>query len=143
MWLKELVARSVDAVWMLADVPSDSIEETNRRFPIRLLDLWKVALGSDFFKAYPFYTSNHIPAGTYKWQTQEILTFQNPTLWVANRELDDDFAYRALKILFSEKVLTQMRTELPVARDLDAKKGLGGVVIPLHPDAVKFLRKAL
>jgi len=140
--MEELIAGSVDAVWVLAGVPNEAIEVTNRRFPIRLLDLWDEALHSEFFKDYPFYDPVSIPPGTYKRQAKKVITFQSQTLLIANRELNRDFVYRALKILFSEKGLTRMRLEVPVARDLDVKKGLKGGKIPFHPGAVKFLREA-
>lgn len=143
MGLKELVDGSVDAVWILGDIPNDSIQKTNQKFPIRLLELWNVALDSHFFRDYPFYSFSHIYAGTYKGQENDIFTFQSPTLWVANRNLDADLVYRALKILFSEKGLAHMRLRVPIARELDAKKGLEGGKITFHPGAVRFLREAI
>lgn len=140
--MKELEAGSVDAVWVLTGFPNEVIEKTNRRFPIRLLDLWEVTLGSKFFKEYPYYSYITIPAGTYSRQRDKVFTFQVQTLLVANRNLDEDFVYRALKVLFSQDGLARMRRNLPVARDLDVKKGLKSVRLPVHPGARTFLREA-
>lgn len=143
MGLDELQKGSVDAVLLVATFPSESITETNRTFPIRLIDLFDVAVSSGFFKAYPYYSIVQIPPGTYKGQKWPITTLQESTLWVANQELDEDFVYRALKILFSDKGLERMRSMLPAASDLDVKKGLKGIKISMHPAAVRFLRQEL
>lgn len=142
MSLAELSQWSVEAVWLLVGFPNEALQETNRTFPIRLVDLTEEVVLSGFFLAYPSYSLARIPAGTYQGQDLDIFTFQNSTLWVANRKTDEDIVYRSLKLLFSDRGLAQMRLALPVARDLDAKKGLMGIKIPLHPGAVKFLREA-
>ncbi len=141
MGLAELSQWGVEAVWLLAGFPNEALQETNRTFPIRLLDLTEEVVLSGFFSTYPSYSLARIPAGTYKGQELDIFTFQNSILWVANREMDEELAYRALKLLFSDQGLTRMRFALPVARDLDVKKGLRGIKIPLHPGAVRFLRE--
>lgn len=142
MSLAELSQWSVEAVWLLVGFPNEALQETNRTFSIRLVDLTEEVVLSGFFLAYPSYSLARIPAGTYQGQDLDIFTFQNSTLWVANRKTDEDIVYRSLKLLFSDRGLAKMRLALPVARDLDAKKGLMGIKIPLHPGAVKFLREA-
>ncbi len=142
MSLAELSQWGVEAVWLLAGFPSQALQETNQTFPIRLIDLTEVAVKSGFFISYPSYTLARIPSATYKGQDLDIFTFQNSILWVANREIDEEFVYRSLKFLFSDRGLTQIHFALPSAWDLDVKKGLRGVKIPLHPGAVRFLKEA-
>lgn len=143
MGLRELAAGSVDAVWILGDFPNEAIRRTNQKTPIRLLELWTLAIRSNFFRDYPFYRFAQIPAGTYERQEEDVFTFQSPTLWVANQSLDAELVYRLLKILFSEKGLAHMRARVPIARELNVGRGLEGGRIPFHPGAVRFLREAL
>jgi TRAP transporter TAXI family solute receptor len=143
MSLSELSQWGVEAVWLLVGFPNQALQETNRTFPIRLIDLTEEVVLSGFFSVYPSYSLARIPSGTYVGQDLDIFTFQNSILWVANRETDEELVYRALKILFNDQSLARMRSALPAAKDLDVKKGLRGVKIPLHPGAVRFLRDAL
>ncbi len=142
MSLAELSQWGVEAVWLLVGFPNQALQETNRTFPIRLLDLTEEVVLSGFFSVYPSYSLARIPSGTYVGQDLDIFTFQNSILWVANREIDEELVYRSLKFLFSDRGLTKIHFALPSAWDLDVKKGLRGVKIPLHPGAVRFLREA-
>lgn len=141
--LRELVDGSVGAVWVLTDVPNEDIQETDRIIPIRFLDLWEVTAIGDFFQTYPYYSLSSIPEGTYNGQEREIYTIESPILLVANRQLDEDFVYHLLKLLFSDMGLERMRSMHPAARDLDVRKGSGGVNISYHPGALKFLNEAM
>ncbi len=142
MGLAELSQWGVEAVWLLAGFPNEALQETSRTFPVRLLDLTEVAVSSGFFLSYPSYSLARIPRDTYQGQELDIFTFQNSILWVAQRGLDEQLVYRSLKLLFSDQGLERMRFALPAAWDLDVKKGLRGIKIPLHPGAVRFLREA-
>jgi hypothetical protein len=115
--LRELVEGSVSAVWVLSDVPNETVEETNRIKPIRFLDLWEAAAPGGFFQKYPYYSLSSIPAGTYKGQELEIYTIESPILLVANKALDEKIVYRLLKLLFSDAGLEKMRSMHPAATD--------------------------
>jgi len=128
----------VDAVWLQVGYPSEYILALSRRMPLRFLSLFDATAGSDFFTVYPFYSYTLIPAGTYQGQKQEILTFQDAALLVANPQLSEELAYRTLQALFSERGMESMRSNHPAAWDLSTTKGLMGVEIPLHPGARRF-----
>lgn len=141
--LKELVLGSVDAVWTLTDVPNREVVETDRVFPVRLLDLWeKTAIGA-FFQSYPYYSLTSIPAGSYPGQSQEIYTIESPMLLVANRSLDTQLAYRLMQIIFSAQGKARLQEMHPAARELDVRRAIGGVNISYHPGALKYLNEYL
>ncbi len=139
--MEELIRGRAQAVWQLVGAPSASIVNTNRRYPLRLVDLSELAEQSDFLLKYPFYSRALIPAGTYAGQTQPIESFQDNTLLVANVDADPQLIDTVLKSLFSPQGMQRMREIHPVGKDLDPQKGLQGIQIPLHPAAEQFWRE--
>lgn len=139
--MQELISGRAQAVWQLVGAPSASIVNTNRKHPLRLVDLSELADQSDFLIKYPFYTSVSIPAGTYQGQTGPIDSFQDNTLLVAHSGTGPQLITATLQLLFSPKGMQQMRKIHPIAKDLDLQKGLQGIQIPLHPEAEKFWRE--
>jgi|GEM_PF-599179 len=139
--MEELVGRRVQAVWQLVGAPSASIVHTSRNYPIRLIDLSELAEQSEFLLKYPFYTSVRIPAGTYKGQTHPVDSFQDNTLLVANTETDPELIKITLHLLFSPAGMQQMTEIHPTGKELDPKKGLMGIQIPMHPAAEEFWRE--
>ena len=141
MAMKELANRSIQAVWQMVGAPSASIADTGTRYPLRLIDLGELADQSDFLLKYPFYTKATIPAGTYVWQTSPVGSFQDNTLLVARPDTDPQLIDTVLNLLFSPEGMKQMREVHPIGKELDPKKALQGVQIPLHPAAADFWRE--
>jgi hypothetical protein len=139
--IEDLRRGNVDAVWLQVGYPSEYLLGVGRQVPLRLINLYDSALAGGFFSAYPFYAYTSIPAGTYRGQEQDILTFQDAALWVAGPALGEEFVYNALQYLFSEKGLEQMRTIDPTVWDFDIAKGMMGLDIPLHPGAERFWKE--
>lgn len=136
--IEDLHRGNVDAVWLQVGYPSDYLLEVGRAMPLRLINLYDSALAGGFFAAYPFYAYTSIPAGTYRGQDQDVLTFQDAALWVAGPAVSEELIYTALQALFSPEGLQRMHSIHPIARDFDIAKGLMGVDIPLHPGAERF-----
>jgi hypothetical protein len=139
--MEDLMWGNVDAVWLQVGYPSEYLLKAGRKMPLRLIDLYDSALVGGFFSAYPFYAYASIPAGTYRGQERDILTFQDAALWVAGPALSEEFVYHALQALFSDKEVERMHTSYPAAWDFDIAKGLMGVMIPLHPGAQRFWKE--
>jgi TRAP transporter TAXI family solute receptor len=138
--IEDLRRGNVDAVWLQVGYPSEYLLEVGQKLPLRLIDLYDSALSGGFFSAYPFYAYASIPAGIYPGQEKDILTFQDAALWVAGPMLSEEFVYKTLQTLFSEKEMEQMHAIHP-AWDFDIAKGLMGVKIPLHPGAERFWKE--
>jgi TRAP transporter TAXI family solute receptor len=139
--MAELVSGRAQAVWQLVGAPSSSIVKTNRKYPLRLVDLSELAEQSDFLVEYPFYTRVSIPAGTYAGQTLPIDSFQDNTLLVAHADTDPQLIATTLNLLFSPQGMQRMRETHPVGKDLELQNGLQGIQVPLHPEAEKFWRE--
>lgn len=139
--MKELLAGRAEAVWQLVGAPSASIAETNRRYPLRLLDLAEFGHDTGFFKNYPFYTEKVIERGTYDGQAESVASFQDNTLLVANVETSPELVDLILRVLFSPAGKQTLVSFHPIAKEIEAKSALRGIEIPLHPAAESFWKE--
>ena len=131
----------IDAFWVLVGYPNSSIIEAATRDSLKLIDVAVEAEESGFYKAYPFYSGVDIPAGTYSGQAAPVKSFQDSTLWCANKDVDEEIVYQSLKAIFSPEGLAHMVAATQTAREMSVKDGILGVSIPLHPGAVKFWKE--
>lgn len=134
----DFAAGAVDGFWILAGAPNVSVMEAASAVPVRILDLHAAATASGFYQLYPFYSPAVIPAGTYEDQTEPVATFQDSALWCARSGLDADTVYAALKAVFSEARLQELRRTHRAARKMGVDTGIRNLSIPLHPGAVRF-----
>jgi hypothetical protein len=128
----------IDGFWVLVGYPNASIIEASTTNDIRLIDLDKAAKESGFYEKFPAYSSTKIPAGTYKGQDQDVLTFQDSTLWCTREGVDDDLVYQALKVVYSPEGLEQMVKAHQAAEEMSVETGIKGVPLPLARGADKF-----
>ena len=128
----------IDAFWVLVGYPNSSIIEAATRTDIALVDVDKDAKESGFYDEYPFYNPVDIPAGTYDGVDKATNTFQDSSLWCANKDVSEDTVYDCLSVVYSEKGLKDMVTAHKAAKSMSIENGIKGVSIPLHPGAIKF-----
>ena len=139
--IEELIKGRAEAVWQLVGAPSTSITALNNTHPIRLLNLVEPAQKKNFFQQFPFYTEAVIPPDTYPGVDQSIHTFQDNTLLITHPDADTKLIEATVKVLFSPEGISYMHTIHPIAQELKISKGLQGIQIPLHPQAIKFWQK--
>jgi len=108
---------------------------------ISLVNTYKDAEGIGLFKKYPYFSKVVIPANTYKGVTEDTVTFQDSTLWVANSKVPADVVYNLLGIVFSKEGLEHMVSVHKSAKAMSIEKGIEGIVTPLHPGAEKFWKE--
>ncbi len=136
--MNELNRGRVEAVWAMVGFPDQTILQSSRDVPIRLIALFDEAVTSGVFTTYPFYGATQLLAGTYRGMDQDIMTFADGALWLAQPEVPADYVYRALKLLYSRPGQRYLSTMVPVGMELDPVKGRMGVRMPLHPGAARF-----
>ena len=79
-----------------------------------------------------------VPANTYKGQTQDIASFQDGALLVANAKVPDDVVHQILTSMYSTDGLEYLVSVHNSAKSMTVETGLKGVVTPIHPGALKF-----
>ena len=127
----------IDAFWVLVGYPNRSIIEASVQVDIRLIDVGKDAVDSDFYSAYA-YIPMTIPAGTYGEGMPECSSFQDATFLCANANVPADVVYDIMKVLWSEDGMAAMTAAKKTFKTMTLENGFDGASIPLHPGAVKF-----
>ena len=133
--------KQLDAFWLFTAYPSSAITMAARTDKIELLNLDAEARASGFYKKYPYFTARTLPAGTYRGVKHNTRSFQDATLWVANAEVPDEVVYRLLATIYDKKGLRYMGQQNPALKDMAPRSGAKGVVIPMHPGAIRFWRE--
>ncbi len=128
----------LDAFWLFTAFPSGAVIMAAQTNDIELVNLGKDATDSGFFDEYPYFSKLTVPAGTYKGVEEDVPSFQDSALWVANSKVADEIVYDLLSKIYTEEGLAWMRTQKKTFKDMAIKTGTNGIVTPLHPGAEKF-----
>ena len=128
----------IDAFWVFAGYPNSSVIQAAASNPIKLLNLVEAGQEAGFFEEYPFYTQLTIPAGTYDGVDEDVASFQDSALWVANKDVDADVVYAALADIYSTEGLAYMVKVKSTAKSMSVTSGLDGIVTPIHEGAERF-----
>ena len=121
--------------------PSGAVIMAAQTNDIELIDLGADAEASGFFEKYPYFSKLSVPAGTYKGVDVDTPSFQDSALWVANKDVPDDVVYDLLSAVFTDEGLAHMVAQKKTFKAMSVKKGVNGIVTPLHPGAIKFWKE--
>ncbi len=128
----------LDAFWVFAGFPSAAVMEVALQEDIKLLDTYAAAEEAGLFEDYPYFSRIVIPAGTYEGQTEDVQTFQDATVWVANANVPEQTVHNLLTEIFSDAGLAYMVSTHISAEEMSIPGGAKGIVTPFHPGAVRF-----
>ena len=131
----------LDAFWLFTAFPSGAVIMAAQSNDIELVNVGKDAEESGFFEKYPYFSKLTIPAGTYRGVDQDSPSFQDSSLWVANKNVPDEVVYEMLSMIFTEEGLAHMRAQKKTFREMAVKDGIKGIVTPIHPGALKFWKE--
>lgn len=131
----------LDAFWLFTAFPSSAVTMAAKTGKIDLLNLDAEARASGFYKKYPYFTPRTLPAGTYRGVRHNTRSFQDSTLWVANAGVPDEVVYRLLAAIYGKKGLRYMGKQNPALKDMTPRSGARGVIIPMHPGAIRFWKE--
>ncbi len=131
----------LDAFWLFTAFPSGAVIMAAQTNDIDLIDLDKDAVESGYYEKYPYFSKLTIPAGTYKGVDHPTPSFQDSTLWVANKDVPADVVYKMLSTIFTDEGLKYMAGQKKTFKAMSIKDGIKGIVTPLHPGAEKFWRE--
>lgn len=128
----------LDAFWVLAAFPNSSVTEASTLTGIRLIDVYTPGKEAGFFDAYSFYAQRALTGGAYEGNPDDVQSFQDTAIWVANADVPDDLVYNAAKAVYSEDGLARMREAHPAAAEMVPAEALVGVPITIHPGAATY-----
>ncbi len=139
--------KQLDAFWVFVGYPNASVIEAALQNKIALIDTYKDAKSIKLFEKYPYFSKVVIPGGTYKGVDEDTNTFQDSTLWIANKDVPADAVYKLMQTVFSDQGLKYMVETHKSAKAMSIENGLKGILVegkmvnPLHPGAEKFWKE--
>ncbi len=131
----------IDAMWVFAGFPNNSVIQAAVSNKIRILSTWEAGKEGGAFEEYPFYSQVTIPAGTYSGVGYDVQTFQDSALWIANKRVAPERVHEALANIFSEEGLDHMIKVKSTAKAMSIEAALNGIVTPLHLGAQDFWKE--
>jgi uncharacterized protein len=128
----------LDAFWLFTAFPSSAVIKAAQTNSIRLIELNADAEAYGYYKKYPFFGKITIPAGTYRGVHQDVKTFQDSALWVANKNVPTDVVHKLLAVIYSDDGLRHMRSQKKTFKNMSLNTIGTDIVSPLHPGAEKY-----
>ena len=133
--------KQLDAFWLFTAFPSGAVIMAAQTNDIVLIDLDADAEKYGFYKKYPYFSKLTIPAKTYKGVDIDTPSFQDSALIVVNRETPEDLVYKLLSIVYTKEGLAHMVSQKKTFEEMSIKKGIQGIVTPMHPGAIRFWKE--
>lgn len=131
----KLASGEIDAFFCTAGVTTSVIEELARSCGIRFLDIDEDC-SNKLLKAYPFYSTYTIPAGTYTGQETDVQTLAVQSVLLASDRLSTETVKDLTAALYDHTSDLQYATSLNL--QLDAATATKGITIPFHPGAAAY-----
>ncbi|THV23162.1 TAXI family TRAP transporter solute-binding subunit [Peteryoungia ipomoeae] len=85
------------------------------------------------------YAAAVIPAGTYEGQTEDVPTVTVGNFLITHDGVSDELAYQMTKLLFEN--VPALTAAHSAAKDIDVKKAIEGMPVPLHPGAERYYKE--
>jgi TRAP transporter TAXI family solute receptor len=89
--------------------------------------------------SFPYYFEGTEPAGTYKnTPSQGYTTIMTPNLFIAHKDVSEEFAYEAVKLIFERmnELINGSSSFQYVIKD-----SVLSASIPLHPGAIRYFKE--
>ncbi len=131
----------LDALWLLAAVPSDAVTLAAQSNAISLIDVLADSERSGFLQKYPYFSKMTIPAGIYPGIDQPVGSIQESVLWVANDQVPAAVVYALLSAIYSPEGLAHMAAVDKIAQAMRVQNGIQGITTAMHPGAIRFWKE--
>lgn len=129
---------TLDAGFYSSPHPLTSLTDLAMTAGMRLINVGD-ELVADIIAKYPFMHKVVIPAGTYKGNDEDTVTFTTYTCWVTRADVPDQTIYDWLTVIMDDPA--KLAKIHPNARFIALDTALLDRNIPLHPGALKFYKE--
>ncbi len=132
---------TVDAVNIPAGIPVSAV---TRAFAtagtgLRLLSFTDAEL-AQVNRAYPLWSREVIPAGTYPNQPEPVASIGHPNVLAVRADVAEEDVYQITRILYEN--LGLLGSIHAATRSMGPDTALRGLTVPLHPGAARYFREA-
>ena len=133
---QSLVLGQVDAEFTVIAYPAPAIDQIAVKVPVRLIPVPDEVVQKLHDEGYPFYVKVVVPAGTYNGQDEDVKTIAVKATLAVHKDLPDDVVYEMTKVLYEN--IDELAKAHQVAKQIDMNNAFEGLMIPLHPGAIKY-----
>lgn len=126
-------------VW-LGGVPTPGATEAAASGHAVFLDVGAELDASGFLKESPFFRRITQPAGSYPGIDYPWTSFGENGIFIAHKDVPDEVVYGVAKVLWSDKCLDYMTSNLKMLSAMK-ESPIEGFAFPLHPGAAKLWRE--
>lgn len=128
---------ALDAMIITNPLKSPTMTDLSTSMKIRVIPIDD----DGFYEKFPFYFKTEIPAETYPGQNEPVPTVTTRILMLTTSDgvLDKEDIKNIMETLWTNEE-GWIDSHAAVKKDVDKKKALEGVVIPLHPGAVEYYK---
>ena len=133
---QSLVLGQVDAEFTVIAYPAPAINQIAVKVPVRILDVPDEVVQKLHDQGYPFYVKVTIPAGTYNGMDEDAQTIAVKATLIVHKDLPDEVVYELTRILYEN--IDDLAKAHQVAKQIDINHAFDGLMVPLHPGAIKY-----
>ncbi|MFZ7124914.1 MAG: TAXI family TRAP transporter solute-binding subunit [Desulfobacterales bacterium] len=133
----------LDAFWLFVGYPASAVIQAATMNDITLVNLDADAKKYGFYEKYKTIMPYEIPTsdGKYRGIDEDIPSWIDSTLLVANTNTPEDLVYGMLKEVYSPEGLAYMVSQKKTFTSMSVETGVKGIATPLHPGAEKFWKE--
>lgn len=132
-------AGALDAFFQVAGPPTSGITELAEDLGVGLVPIAGPEVSS-LIRAYPFFSYDLIPFGTYK-DVPAVETISVGAQWLTTDELDAELGYAIMRSFWRPDAREILDSGHPRGRDITIETALDGIAIPLHAGAERYYRE--
>lgn len=127
-----LQSGQIDAAFITAGTPTAAVEALNATTKVNIIGV-DPGKADELIAKYPYYAKDTVKAGTYG-LAKDTETVSVLAMLAVKKDLPDDVVYSMTKAIYSNKD----KISHPKGAYIDAKTGLQGISIDVHPGAQKY-----
>lgn len=130
---------TLDAFFFVGGAPASTITRLAANTAIALLPI-EGAVAQALQSSIPFWTSDPIPAATYK-DVEAVNTLAVAAQWITSAKVNTDTIYQITKALYNEGSQKSLAHSHAQAKWITLHNAVKDAAIPFHPGAEKFYRE--
>ncbi|MFJ6210423.1 TAXI family TRAP transporter solute-binding subunit [Lysinibacillus sp. NPDC092081] len=127
-----LQSGQIDAAFITAGTPTGAVEALNATTKVNIIGV-DPGKADELIAKYPYYAKDTVKAGTYG-LAKDTETVSVLAMLAVKKDLSDDVVYSITKAIYDNKD----KISHPKGAYINAKTGLQGISIDVHPGAKKY-----
>lgn len=136
-----LIQGRIDALFLVGGYPVPAIMDIASTVPTRLVPISR-DVAERLVRKFPFFATDSIPGGTYPSMDDGTATVGTTALWIVGAQVDERLVYAITKALWSDATKRLLEATHPVGKRIRLATAFDGIMVPLHPGALRFYREA-